>query len=217
VSNEEPSQDELKDQLGEAIGKLRFADEALAQAKLRHDQMAGAREEYRTSRGRWDLKSKYTNAELGEPRRDVAKAEAEKRRAAQTVARLERQIADAGKTHMVVGQLEDGTTAEITAAGPAQVQLARGLQVGERYKIAGTGKIDAGSLRLRMNSAARVADEASPARVAGQVRRRLPIPVEAVGNDEGQMDAAEPAGEGQQQTSPAEPKRPSRPLQSAPF
>ena len=201
VSNAEPSQNELKDQLAEAIGKLKFADQQLFEAKQRHDRMASEREWYVSNRGRGDYKPKFTNAQMAEPRREVAKAEADKRRASQTVARIERQIADAGKTHMVVGQLADGTTVELTAAGPAQVQLARGLQVGERYRIAGTARVDEGTLRVRMSSAVPIAGgggaapRAAAGRTAGAPRRPSPVPVPPTAADEAMEEADETAGE----------------------
>lgn len=162
ISNEEPTALDLQQQLTEAQSKILDIDARLSEAKSRRDAVLGStqvltqtyHDRYGNYRGSGQTTRRtFTVEEQGQVRVAVQKIEGERRRAAQNVARLERQIADAGKSRLIVGQLDDGTSVEITTQGEAAMRISRQMAEGEHYKVTGTGSAEGGVLKIKMTGA----------------------------------------------------------------
>jgi septal ring factor EnvC (AmiA/AmiB activator) len=155
AANEEVSVDDARQRLLAARDRLADADRQMVDAKNRYARMQDSYEYYWDNRGTRQRRMKHTNAELGSARAEVSRFEADRRRASQQIAQAERQIADAGKNRTVVGHLEDGTAADITAGNDAAAAMLRGLEVGALYKITGIGTREQGALKIKAHTAVR--------------------------------------------------------------
>ena len=167
VTNQEVSTEDARQRAASGRRRAADVDRQLDDAKRRYASMQDSFRYYSDRR--------HTNAELGQARAEVARLDAERRRAVQQIAQAERQLQDAGNDRIVVGQLDDGTAVNFGAANAAAAALVRGLEVGESYRVTGVGSMEAGALSLKMHSAVRLytpAAEPSPADCGGRGQDR---------------------------------------------
>lgn len=179
VTNQEVSTEDARQRAASGRRRVADVDQQLDDAKRRYASMQDSFRYYSDRR--------HSNAELGQARAEVARLDAERRRAVQQIAQAERQLQDAGKDRIVVGHLDDGTAVNFRAANEAAAALVRGLEVGESYRVTGVGSMKAGALSLKMHSAVRLSTptaEPPPARPATPTRRGL-VPAPAARTQEG--------------------------------
>jgi hypothetical protein len=99
-------------------------------------------------------KKLYSREQITDARLEATKLENERRKQAQVVARLERELASGKNASTVTGRLDDGMAVELIAENDTAARVFETLQQGKRYKVQGVGIVADGVLKLAMKTAA---------------------------------------------------------------
>ena len=170
------SEDTARQRLESERKRLDEIDGRVRELKDRQAQMATAKtNEYEKNRGvEYQRKNAYSRDQIADARLAATKADNERRKQAQVVARLERELAAGTTARTVTGRLDDGTVVNLSAANDVAGRIVETLQKGKKYKVQGVGVMADGALELTVKSAAPADPTAIPA-VPTATPRRAPL------------------------------------------